>query len=134
MKKSLRLYILISLTFFFVILMLSNEINKEISSENEDNTESIEQKEVKTSSYWVLDPSIIDNNWSETASTYDWCSGSGSFSNPYVIENVTINGLNSSNCIEIKNSNENFIIRNCTLYNASMGWPYAIFPFAPLLK
>ena len=66
--------------------------------------------------------SIDDNNpsknWSYTTSHYDWCSGSGSWADPYIIENVTINGQGSGNQIEISNSNANFIIRNCTLHNS----------------
>ena len=66
--------------------------------------------------------SIYDNdpskNWSYTASHYDWCSGSGTWIDPYVIENVTINGQGFGSCIEICFSNTYFIIRNCSLYNS----------------
>ncbi|MBN1803324.1 MAG: right-handed parallel beta-helix repeat-containing protein [Candidatus Lokiarchaeota archaeon] len=54
-----------------------------------------------------------------------WCNGSGTESDPYVIENLKINGNNASSCIEIINSNAHFIVRNCTLYNSSSGsYPY----------
>lgn len=65
-----------------------------------------------------LDPA---RNWSYTESNYDWCSGSGTWSDPYVIENVTINGEGSRTCITIQNSNVFFKIKNCTLYNAGTG-------------
>jgi hypothetical protein len=32
----------------------------------------------------------IDNNWSLTALTYNWCTGNGSWNNPYIIDSVTI--------------------------------------------
>jgi len=64
----------------------------------------------------------IPGNWSDTASTYDWCSGDGSWSNPYTIENVTVDCGGSGSGIFIDNSeNDYFIIRNCTVYNAGSG-------------
>ena len=30
-------------------------------------------------------------NWSKTAADNDWCSGSGTYSDPYIIENLYIN-------------------------------------------
>ena len=69
--------------------------------------------------------SIDDNdpskNWSYTASHYDWCSGSGNWTDPYVIENVSINGQGLGSCIEIINSIAYFIIKNCTTYNSGTG-------------
>jgi len=35
------------------------------------------------------DPSY---DWSKTAADNDWCSGTGSFSDPYVIKNIVVNG------------------------------------------
>ncbi|MFX1411533.1 MAG: nitrous oxide reductase family maturation protein NosD [Promethearchaeota archaeon] len=65
----------------------------------------------------------IPGNWSATTS-YDWCNGDGSWGNPYVIENVTINATNSPtrSGILIENSKSiYFIIRNCTVYNSGSG-------------
>ncbi|MHA1249423.1 MAG: NosD domain-containing protein [Candidatus Helarchaeota archaeon] len=85
---------------------------------------------LKSSGFWNLtgNPIVIDNldptkSWVYTASNYGWCSGSGTYSDPYLIENVTIDGQGSSNCIEIRNSfNVYFKIRNCTLYNSGDGY------------
>ena len=78
----------------------------------------------KAAGYWDLTGSPIDinNNWSSTQSTYLWCTGAGTINNPYVIENVTIDGLQKSSCITIKNTNDYFIIRNCTFYNTTTDW------------
>ncbi|MFX1280300.1 MAG: nitrous oxide reductase family maturation protein NosD [Promethearchaeota archaeon] len=76
------------------------------------------------SSYWHINFIHIDGNWSETETTYDWCSGDGSWGNPYTIENVTIDLLNSPTGygIFINNSkNDFFIIKNCTTYNGGTG-------------
>ncbi|MCK4381994.1 MAG: right-handed parallel beta-helix repeat-containing protein [Candidatus Lokiarchaeota archaeon] len=81
------------------------------------------KKNLKSSGYWNLGFKIhIDNNWSETKSTYDWCSGSGVWSDPYVIENVTINSGNSGSCILIESSRVYFRIKNCTVYNSGNGF------------
>jgi parallel beta-helix repeat protein len=41
---------------------------------------------------------------------------------PYIIENIVIDGQNSGSCITIRNSHVFFIIRNCTLYNSGWSW------------
>jgi len=66
----------------------------------------------------------IDGNWS-TAADYEWCRGDGSWSNPYAIENITIDASSSptGSGIFISNSkNDYFIIRNCTVFNAPGSW------------
>ena len=75
--------------------------------------------EFKTANYWVLTNKItIDNNWSDTKDTYDWCSGSGTINEPYTIENITIN---TNICIEIRNTNDFFIIKNSSFLNTQFG-------------
>ena len=64
----------------------------------------------------------IDNNWSATESTYSWCTGSGTFSDPYIIEDLVIDGEGSGSCIWIQNSDVYFNIENCTLYNSGNNW------------
>jgi parallel beta-helix repeat protein len=46
-----------------------------------------------------------------------WCTGSGAWNDPYVIEYVMIDGEKSDICIEIIDSSAFFIIRNSILYN-----------------
>ena len=59
---------------------------------------------------WVLSPLVIDElgngnyTWEE-ATVEGWVKGSGTRADPYVIENIIINGNNVSNGIEIRNSN-----------------------------
>lgn len=62
------------------------------------------------------------HNWT-WAEEQPWCSGSGTDINPYVIQNLTINGFETASCIEIRNSTVFFIIKDCTLYNSSTS-PY----------
>ena len=49
------------------------------------------------------------------------CTGSGTYSDPYIIEDLVIDGGSSGNSILIENSNVYFKIENCTLYNAEWG-------------
>lgn len=79
---------------------------------------------LKISGSWILTPFVIDEQgygdytWAEAA-FQPWCSGSGTWEDPYIIENVTINGGGS--CLEIQNSKVYFIIQNCTFKNSNSG-------------
>jgi len=73
------------------------------------------------------DPIAIDgdatgvgaHNWT-WASSQDWCRGSGTFGDPYVIENITINVQQEDTpSLAISDSNEYVIIQNVSLHNAS---------------
>lgn len=71
----------------------------------------------------------IRNNWT-AAVLEDWCSGDGSFSNPYTIENVIINATNSpiNGGILIENNlNDYFKIKNCTIFTSNGADIYGIF-------
>ena len=46
------------------------------------------------------------------------CTGSGNYSNPYIIKDLVIDGGNSGSCILIENSDVYFTIQNCTLFNS----------------
>jgi parallel beta-helix repeat protein len=75
----------------------------------------------------VLYPSFIIDNYG--GGDYTWyeavneglCTGVGTLNNPYIIENMVIDAQNLGSGIEIRNSNAHFIIRNCTIFNSSMG-------------
>lgn len=67
-------------------------------------------------------PIFIDgdgpNNW-VWAVSQSWCHGSGTWGDPYTIENLSIDGRGAETCIRIRDSNAFFIIRNCNLFNSS---------------
>ena len=74
--------------------------------------------------YWDLTttPIFIDDsdpnfNWSKTAVENDWCTGLGTWDDPYVIENVFMEASSASQCITIQNSHTYFQIKNCTIKN-----------------
>jgi parallel beta-helix repeat protein len=59
----------------------------------------------------------IDNNWS-AARDAGICTGNGTYSVPYIIKDLVIDGEGSGSCILIENSNVYFKIENCTVYNS----------------
>jgi parallel beta-helix repeat protein len=59
----------------------------------------------------------IDNNWS-AAEIAGICTGNGTFTNPYVIEDLVIDGEGTGSCIFIENSNDYFRIENCSVFNS----------------
>ena len=95
-------------------------------SEQEINDTNHEILLLKSSQSFTLSNITIDDldptcNWENITAENDWCNGNGTKENPYIIENVTIDGSGlppGNSCIIIQNSQAHFIIRNCTLKNA----------------
>lgn len=58
----------------------------------------------------------INNNWTD-AKAAGICTGLGTSSDPYVIEDLTIDGGGLGSCILIEYSTVYFRIENCTVYN-----------------
>ncbi len=69
----------------------------------------------------------IDNNWTETVTAYDWCTGSGTESDPYIIQGISISIADQAAQIAIENSVEHFIIRNCSFSNVEFDLFTAIY-------
>lgn len=116
-----RKAIIISLGFFLAFFTILNANLQDKDLENP----TVLLPDLKKAGYWEIEPIFINDsdanyNWSKTANDYWWCHGLGTWEQPYIIENVTIDGENGKiNCIEIQNSDTYFIVRNCTLYNSS---------------
>ncbi len=126
-NKEIGIIILITLGLIFAISSIniddfSNDqenIDDSVEIRNEINLKS--PKGAYTESFIHIDGSIADN-WSVTVSDNLWCSGDGSWGNPYIIEDVTINAGGSGSGIFINNSkNVHFIIRNCEVTYAGSG-------------
>ncbi|MEE9379208.1 MAG: hypothetical protein V3V33_14380, partial [Candidatus Lokiarchaeia archaeon] len=92
---------------YFDINLIYSEQNEHSNSYN---------KKLRTAK--ISAPIHINNNWSD-AQLAGNCTGSGIWSDPYVIEDLIINGQNSSSCILIENTIEFFKIENCTVFNSS---------------
>jgi len=63
---------------------------------------------------------IVGNSGWINAETIGICTGSGIYSDPYVIKDLEIDGGGSGSCIFIENSNVFFKIENCTVYNSGL--------------
>lgn len=132
MKKNSKIKII--LTLFGIFLVNSNifySLFNIVPVDNNGNLENDNEVPLKKAGHWDLTafPVIINDtdpscNWSKTAAENAWCSGSGTWGDPYVIENVTINGYYSSSCITIINSSVYFRIKSCILYDLGREPPY----------
>ena len=107
--------VLIILSFFIIFNCISNNF----SMADLDDKINIPSKFPRTS--LIANSIHIDNNWTETKAVYDWCTGSGLYTDPYVIKDLVINGAGLETCILIENSAFYFRIENCTLYNSGLG-------------
>jgi len=110
-KLSIFLTLVIGILMFQSVLFPSGFLIKENYMQGD-------LEGVNASDFSVLPYTIhINGNWSDTESTYDWCTGSGTWYDPYLIENVAIDAQNSGSCIFIENTDDYFIIHNCTVIN-----------------
>jgi len=121
--KTKKVLLTLGIIFTFSILLSTNFSHYQ--SKSYGYLESYNEQKLKNSGYWEIEPIEINyfdpfKNWSYTASTYDWCSGNGTIVDPYIIENVTINGDGSGYCILITYSNVYFKIQNCTVFNSGL--------------
>ena len=110
-KLSIFLTLVIGILMFQSVLFPSGFLIKENYMQGD-------LEGVNASDFSVLPYTIhIDGNWSATESTYDWCTGTGTWEDPYLIENVTVDAQNSGSSIFIENTDDYFIIHNCTIIN-----------------
>ncbi len=122
MNKKITSLLLILTICGFLSLLLPNfndyfRANQEVNANSEDIF-----AQPNPSGYWnnFTFIHITGSNWT-TAANYDWCSGKGTWGEPYVIENITIDVNKSSTGWGIKiaeSYNDYFEIRNCTIFNS----------------
>jgi hypothetical protein len=119
-RKSKNLLYYSSAIFTITLLCFSGLLAPLNSSQIDENDNS-SIINIKSSGFWFLNTTNIhvDGNWSATETAYSWVSGSGSWADPYLVENVTIDGKDANSTIIIENSAKYFRIKNCTLYNAT---------------
>ncbi|MFX1314279.1 MAG: nitrous oxide reductase family maturation protein NosD [Promethearchaeota archaeon] len=117
MKKGniILLLLLLCIVFAFSPITFNNnrKLNVGYSDDIEFDYENVRLSEVSGRIH-------IDNNWTD-AWDAGICTGNGTYSDPYVIEDYVIDGRGSGIGIWVENSNVSFIIRNCTVYNSGVG-------------
>ncbi len=112
------------ITYLFISLLIALLINNTLIFNEVGNI--IEPNDCSPST--VHEPIFIDglatgvgaHNWT-WAETQSWCSGSGIWNDPYIIENLKINGSGTEKGIDIVQSNVYFIIQDCLIYNSDTG-------------
>ncbi|MFX0178036.1 MAG: NosD domain-containing protein [Candidatus Hodarchaeota archaeon] len=117
MKSNVKIKIKIVMILLFTLapsILVSN--NSKYNAGDYVNFNSINEK-VKASA--LSEKIHIDNNWTD-AWTAGICTGNGTYSEPYIIEDLEIDAGGSGSCIIIENSNVYFRIENCTLYNTGI--------------
>jgi len=111
-----KILILLTLGIFFALLPVIT-VNLSYIADNSNNT--LDNENLKLSA--VSETIHIDNNWT-AAKVAGIVTGNGTYSEPYLIEDLVIDGGGSGSGIFIENSNDYFIIRNCTVYNSGSGF------------
>lgn len=113
-----KLIVLIGLCCLFLIVFSQPTSDKDMKSREKNNNIVFDPDHPKTSK--TLAKFHIDNNWSD-AKAAGICTGEGTFSNPYIIEDKVINGSGYESCILIQNARAYFNIENCTLSDSEIG-------------
>lgn len=137
-RKKQIIFFLFFITIFIGIILVKIDLIRDKNDDRSNLKEVIlDEHLLKKSNYWNLTntPLFIDDwipncNWKSISSKNEWCSGSGTFNDPYILENIIIDGKKAESCITIRNSDAYFIIKNCTLYNAG----YSIFNSEAAIK
>lgn len=112
-NQKTKIIILIILGILFAFLPIFNFKNSEFSD-----CINLDNENLKISK--VSGKIHIDNNWTD-ARDAGLCTGNGTYSEPYVIEDLIIDGGGSETCILIENSDVYFRIENCSVSNSLSG-------------
>ena len=114
--QALLIAIFISSNFFVIRKTISLNIEKDST-----------RKYLGDSDYQEINPLVIVGNdeWQQLANSVPWCNGSGTIDDPYIINNVYINGRNQNNCVTIINTSVYFIIQNCFFNNSKDYYTFA---------
>ncbi|MFX1407057.1 MAG: nitrous oxide reductase family maturation protein NosD [Promethearchaeota archaeon] len=117
-NRKIKILLLIILGIFCAFSpIITTNLNSEFSTGVD-----LDKENVKISKVWGkvhIDDANPSMNWS-VAKNDEICTGNGTYSDPYVIEDLVINGGGSGDCILIENSNVYFRIENCTVYNSEI--------------
>jgi len=120
MKSNTKSKLIILITFgilFAIVLMII--VNPSLTTGNSKEI-TFDKEKLKISAVSGKIHIINNSGWVDFRNAGN-CTGSGTYSDPYVIEDLVIDGDSSGNSILIENSNVYFKIENCTLYNTEWG-------------
>jgi len=125
-KIQIKIIILLIFGIFFVFSHITttnssfNKVNCNKSTQNEDDS-NLDNYKLKISA--ISGKIHINGNsgWI-AAKVAGICTGNGTYSEPYIIEDLEIDGGGSGSCMLIENSDVYFKIENCTVYNSGIYW------------
>ncbi|MFW9784598.1 MAG: NosD domain-containing protein [Candidatus Heimdallarchaeota archaeon] len=122
-KKAIEYFTFIIL--FLMIFSIYSQINRYNTTEITQEGLKDKVKNLKQAEYWnnFTFIHLTGSNWT-IANETEWCSGSGTWGNPYLIENMIINATDSpiNSGIYIENStNVFFQIKNITIFGTTNG-------------
>jgi parallel beta-helix repeat protein len=106
--------------FFGICFAIFPIINKNINFNPRCNELNVDSDNLKTSKVSGLIYINGNSGWIDFKNDGN-CTGEGTYSEPYVIEDLVIDSGATGDCILIENSDVYFKIENCTLYNTGSG-------------
>jgi len=120
-KNNIKLKVLFLLGLFLILPINSIIIASfsTISLPNNDINKLRSSAPINSISIDDLPGSLTNWSWAQTQSWFR--GGSGTELDPYIIEDLIVDGNLTDSCISISNSNAYFMIRNCTLLNSTSG-------------
>jgi len=124
-NRKTKTIIILGILFAFSPIFINNlrftARNRDITSNYNDEFDHDNLKISAVSGPIYIDDNNPSSNWS-VAKDAGICTGNGTYSEPYVIEDLIIDGEGLGSCILIENSNVCFRIENCTVYNSGSTW------------
>lgn len=123
-KLSIRIGILVILIFLIESASIAQSVNepKSILLVSKSNNRNLLEIDSKASVSIDITPNAIviweNAGWINAAANFDWCSGSGTSNDPYIISNVITDTSGSdAPCIKVHDTDVHFIIQNCEFTN-----------------
>ena len=114
LKSTISLVLIIGFLFIFPLSANILLVSRESHSKSEFTSHGLKTSANSGKIY-------INNNWTATK-TAGICTGDGTVSDPYLIEDKVIDAGGIGNGISIENTTEYFRIQNCTLYNSGLNF------------
>lgn len=116
-KAQTKTIVLITIGIIFALsaIMSSNAVN----NENDNHVIDLDNTNLRSSKISIKIHINGNSGWASFKAAGN-CTGSGTYSLPYVIEDLVIDGGGTGDCILIENSDVYFRIENCTLYDSGL--------------
>ena len=121
-KYSGKLFLAIFISSLIFFAISQTKSNPENYNKRDFSSQTKELKNPLLSEFWDEEDinfiHIKNDNWS--AVELEWIqNNTGTWDDPHIIENITINAGKFGIGILIEDSSEHFIIQNCTIYNST---------------